>query len=102
MKPYLVVGLIWRTATDVVPIPMIGFHASPAAAQDDGFRSIAQAATTSYPDLLACPVTVTALPLDDATLKAFLEGVAQHRTALLQNMAIDMVRRGKKKSDATP
>lgn len=102
MKPYITVGLIWKTPTEAVPIPMLGVHATPDAARDDGFRSIAQAAVNLDPSLLACPVTVTALPLDDETLRDFLAALATHAPAALQNLAVDRVRRGRPKSDPTP
>lgn len=94
MRPYITVGLLWKTATEAIPLPMLGMFDSHTAAQDDGFRSIAQAATGLNPALLSYPVTVTPHALTDEVLRMFLADLAKHRPDLIP--AVPKVKRGRR------
>lgn len=94
MKPYITVALLWKTATEAIPVPVLGVHATNEEASQNAYAGLVQAALGFDKDVLSYPVTVTPIALTDDIVREFLVTLAQRRPDLL---APERVKRGRDK-----
>ena len=84
MLVYIAVAQVWKSDTETIPIPIMGVFPSPEAAQDNAYAVLARLFTTDAPELLECPITVTAVPIPDDAMRSFLTTLQNARPDLLR------------------
>lgn len=84
MQPYITVVQIWKSASETIPIPVLGVFASKQAAEDNAVAVALRILTETAPNLIGATVMVVASPLPDVTVREFLITLGATRPDLLR------------------